>query len=443
MAKHMNIDEARLLEEAKHILQGNDRGGFTVPSPKLYPFQWNWDSCFVSMGMSNYKVEAAISELQALLRGQWENGMIPHILFHSKNEEGYFPNWDFWDSSVNPGAPKDLKTSGISNPPILGLALEQMLDKNADNATVVDFVRQSLPAVIRFHEFFYAQRDPFHEGLLYMYHPWESGRDNSPLWDDALSLIDLNKAQLPTYQRRDLSVADASERPTSQQYDQYVYLLLLGKRHRYEGEGIAQDSEFLIQDSLMNAMLIRSNQSLMELGERFGIDTGSIREKQSQSIQSYEQKFWQEALQTYCGYDLRQKKHLPFWEIGGLSALLAGVPSPDKARKMSQYLEELVGQNYMIVPSFDVKHPLYDSKRYWRGPIWPQMNWMVCHGLKQYGMHELAHNVRHNFLELVERFGFHEYFEAQKDLMQKEHGGYGGDHFSWTASSVVDFIMAP
>lgn len=438
----MNIDEARLLEEAKQILKANDRGGFTVPSPKLYPFQWNWDSCFVSIGMANYDIEAAISELQTLLRGQWENGMIPHILFHSKSEAGYFPNWDFWDSSVNSGAPKDLKTSGISNPPILGLALEQMLDKHPDHPQVVAFVKDKLPDVIRFHEFWYAQRDPQKEGLVYMYHPWESGRDNSPLWDDALNLIDLQKTQLPTYQRRDLSVADASERPTSRQYDQYVYLLLLGKRHQYEGEGIARDSEFLIQDSLMNALLIRSNQSLLALGERFGVDTGSIREKQSQSIQSYEDKFWQEERQTYCGYDLRQKKHLPYWEIGGMAALLAGVPSPEKARKMAQYLEDLMAQNYMIVPSFDVKDPLYDSKRYWRGPIWPQMNWVVYHGLKQYGMEELASHVRQNFLELVQKFGFHEYFEAQKHLMEKEHGGYGGDDFSWTASSIIDFIMA-
>ena len=28
-------------EEAKRILRANDRGGYTVPTARLYPHQWN------------------------------------------------------------------------------------------------------------------------------------------------------------------------------------------------------------------------------------------------------------------------------------------------------------------------------------------------------------------------------------------------------------------
>lgn len=31
-------------DRAKRILAANDRGGYTVPTDRLYPFQWNWDS---------------------------------------------------------------------------------------------------------------------------------------------------------------------------------------------------------------------------------------------------------------------------------------------------------------------------------------------------------------------------------------------------------------
>ena len=34
------------INEAKRILVSNDRGGYTVPTDRLYPFQWNWDSAF-------------------------------------------------------------------------------------------------------------------------------------------------------------------------------------------------------------------------------------------------------------------------------------------------------------------------------------------------------------------------------------------------------------
>ena len=101
----MTKKQTELIDRAKKILAKNWREGFTVPTDKLYPFQWNWDSGFVSMGLGHFNVEKAMSELASLFSGQWQNGMIPHIIFHSENETTYFPNFDFWKASVNAGAP--------------------------------------------------------------------------------------------------------------------------------------------------------------------------------------------------------------------------------------------------------------------------------------------------------------------------------------------------
>jgi len=86
--------QINLLEKAKQILIDNWQGGFTVPRKKLYPFQWNWDSGFVSMGFGHFNLGYAMQELASLFSGQWKNGMIPHIIFHSENETTYFPNHD-------------------------------------------------------------------------------------------------------------------------------------------------------------------------------------------------------------------------------------------------------------------------------------------------------------------------------------------------------------
>lgn len=436
------MNDETLVAEGKKILKNNRRNGFTVPRDRLYPFQWNWDSGFVSLGFANYNLDYAFSELRALLSGQWQNGMVPHIIFHSETEKTYFPNWDFWDAGVNSGAPKSPKTSGISQPPVLGFVSENIYLKHPNNQQVKDFVAEIFPKIVNYHKFWYRYRDPEKEGLIFIYHPWESGRDNSPIWDEALNLINLETANLPKYQRRDTSIADASERPTSKQYDQYVYQLLLGKKHQYDGPGIAAESDFLIQDTLMNAMLIASNQSLINLGEKFGFDVGQIKEWQQQSILSFEEKLWNEKLQTYTGYDLRQKKSLAFKEIGGLTPLFAGIPSPERAKKLFAILADLIDRDFLIVPSFDVDHELFDSKRYWRGPIWPQMNWLIYHGLKKYGNDPLAQRVKDDLKTLVSKFGFHEYFEAQRHLVETTHGGYGGDKFSWTASSIIDLILS-
>ena len=39
-------------QNAVEIITKNDRGGYTVPTSKLYPHQWNWDSAFTALGIS-------------------------------------------------------------------------------------------------------------------------------------------------------------------------------------------------------------------------------------------------------------------------------------------------------------------------------------------------------------------------------------------------------
>jgi len=439
----MNGKETLLIKKAKQILAQNWKGSFTVPTNKLYPFQWNWDSGFVSMGIGHFNLDNAMQELASLFSGQWRNGMIPHIIFHSEKETSYFPNFDFWEASVNSGAPNKPKTSGITQPPVHGFVLEQLLLQHPKDEKLKAFAKVLYPRIVAYHRFFYQYRDPHKEGLTFIFHPWESGRDNSPLWDESMDRIVIDHNELPKYTRRDTSIADPSERPTSEQYDRYVYLLELGKKHQYDGKGIAEESPFLIQDSLINAILIKSNQSLITIGKQLGLDTGEVAEWQSQSKKAYKQKLWNKDLGCFTTYDLRGNKQVLHKEIGGIFPIFAEIPTKTQAKKINKYLTDLHKRGFYICPSFDVDSPLFDSKRYWRGPIWPQMNWMIYHGLKNYGFEETAKIVRSDLMDLVQKVGFYEYFESQKSVVEKMNKGYGGDNFSWTASSIIDLILNP
>ncbi|MEM1323174.1 MAG: trehalase family glycosidase [Bacteroidota bacterium] len=429
-----------LLSDAKRILQLNWKDGFTIPTSKLYPFQWNWDSGFTCLGQSYFDLDYAIQEMQSLFSSQWENGMLPHIVFHSEDEKSYFPNFDFWDAQVNPGAPQRPKSSGITQPAVHGFILENLLEKFPDHHQLQQFVKALFPKVVKYHRFLYTYRDPLREGLMFIYHPWESGRDNSPLWDSSLDRIIIDPAEIPPYVRKDTSLAPAEERPTSYQYDRYVYLLQLGKKYRYEDIGIFEESPFLVQDTLMNAVLIKSNQSLINIGRRFGFDTKELEEWQQQSSAQFSSKLWNEDLQTFTPYDLRGEQYLPHKEIGGIAALYAQIPSPEQAVILNSYLLGLHERGYYICPSFDVDSPLFDSKRYWRGPIWSQMNWMIYHGLQHYGFEETAAIVKSDLIELVDKLGFYEYFESQKTVTNDLLAGYGGGNFSWTAACVLDLL---
>lgn len=131
---------------------------------------------------------------------------------------------------------------------------------------------------------------------------------------------------------------------------------------------------------------------------------------------------------------------MPHKEIGGLAALYAEIPNANQAEQSKNYLQNLHDRGFYLCPSFDVDSPLFDSKRYWRGPIWPQMNWMIYHGLKKYGYEEIAQIVKSDLIELVTNLGFYEYFESQKELATSLTTGYGGGDFSWTAACTLDLM---
>ena len=53
------IDLDRLRSDAIEVLRVNDTGRFVKPSQRLYPWQWNWDSAFVVIGLSGVEPERA------------------------------------------------------------------------------------------------------------------------------------------------------------------------------------------------------------------------------------------------------------------------------------------------------------------------------------------------------------------------------------------------
>jgi len=441
--KKITSQFSRLKKEAVQILHDNTWDGrYTVPSSNLYPYQWNWDSGFVAMGFAQFDVKRAFLELEALFDGQWENGMLPHIIFHSKKQEGYFPGPNYWQSSKVPRATKKVETSGITQPPVHAFILERIYEMHPKSQEVKDFIKAFLPKLFKLHKYYYTHRDPENEGLIYIYHPWASGRDNSPLWDDLVKTIPINKEDLPPYERYDNKKADPSERPSDRDYDIYVYLMEMGKKHQYRGIEIAKESPFVVQDTLYNAVLIKSNDSLISLGQEFGFDTREIEELNALSKKSFDEKLWVDELDMYAPYDLRNKKHIKLKEIGAFVSLYAGIPNQERAEKLIDYIDFLGEREdgYRIMPSFDPDHWIFDPKKYWKGPVWSQMNWLLYQGCKKYGHHGTANILKWDFLELVNNLGFYEYFDPRRAVADELTRGYGGPHFSWTAAVVLDLM---
>ncbi|CAF3816378.1 unnamed protein product, partial [Rotaria sp. Silwood1] len=73
----------------------------------------------------------------------------------------------------------------------------------------------------------------------------------------------------------------------------------------------------------------------------------------------------------------------------------------------------------------------FESKRYWRGPVWAIINWLIADGLRKNQLIELAAIIESQTINAIERAGFCEYF----DPMTGE--GLGGNKLSWTAAAYL------
>ena len=144
--------------QACAILRANDRGGYTVPNGRVYPFQWNWDSAFVALGFHTFDESRAWDELDSLFKGQWADGMVPHIVFHQP-ADGYYPGPGVWGTHHVP------PTSGITQPPVAASAAWRMLRDARDAAGARARAAALLPKLMHWHRWWHGTRDPAGTGL--------------------------------------------------------------------------------------------------------------------------------------------------------------------------------------------------------------------------------------------------------------------------------------
>jgi len=173
------MDKNIIIKKAKKVLENNWMGHFTKPSPELYPHQWSWDSGFIAIGYSHFDREKAMSELNSLFKGQWKNGMLPHIVFHKPSND-YFPDAKDWKIGLSNDAPGDIQTSGITQPPIHATAVWNIYNNAEDKKDTMQFIGNLFTKLLSSHRFLYNYRDVEDKGLVASIHRRYSVNPSSP-----------------------------------------------------------------------------------------------------------------------------------------------------------------------------------------------------------------------------------------------------------------------
>ena len=428
---------------ARRVLEQNDLGTMIAAAPRLYPHQWSWDAAFIAIGLARVSVPRAITELRTLLAAQWETGMIPHIVFSPGSD--YFPGPDVWGTDRAAARPPGVETSGICQPPVHAIALARILRIAAEAGGETEqearaFAREAVPKLAAWHRWLATVRDPDGQGLVQIHHGWESGMDNSPRWDDAYAAIVVeHETEL---RRHDTAlVADVSERPSDREYQRYLHLVAQMRSVDYDDSRISQIIDFRVGDVFMTAILAVAAEELIAVGRDVGLeeevtDQSAIAARARAAVIA--------SVEPDSGlcrdWDARSGSWTSALSLASFSVLLCG---GDDALYRRQR-DIITGPSwaghprlrFALPPTLPPDDPGFRPRTYWRGPIWPVMNWLFWWALERHGDSGLAGQWREEGLAQLADLAYGEYYEP---LTGEPLGSHDQ---SWTAAAALDWLAA-
>lgn len=322
----------------------NDRA--IVPVSRVWNETWggyilfDWDTYFTSLMLALDSRDLAYSNAIAITNAITEQGFIPNL-------ESSFGN----------------KSFDRSQPPVGSMCCKLLYDKFGETW----FLEEVYDHLLTWNRWWVKARDndgylswgsdPHTRGMnghSKQGAMWESGLDNSPLFDDAIFNKDKNVLELADAGLMGLYVADC----------RYLADIagILGKKN----------------DQL--ELTERADRIAVKLEELWDEESGIYRDKYTDTG-----KFSDHLAPT------------------NFYPLIGGVPSQQQAERMvREHLlnpDEFYGE--WMVPSIARNDPAFKDNSYWRGRIWAPMNFLVYMGLKQYDLPDAQKLLAEKSLRLI------------------------------------------
>jgi Trehalase len=418
------MDDDQLRSNAVEVLARNRRHGYTLPAPGLYPFQWCWDTGPIALGWAAAgHWDQAWSEIERLLSAQWPSGMVPQIVFWEESDE-YFPGPKVWGTDRQPAS------TGLTQPPLPVSAATRLFVQDPDRDRAQQAFGALWPRLVSWLAWIErARRGP--HGAAVIVHPWESGMDNSPSWDEPLSTVP--EARYIKVERRDTATVSARNRPSQREYRQYIGIVEALRDAGWDTERQPADSPFAVEDPCLTAITSRAASDLAAVAAMAGMD-GTEPARIATALQAGLDALWDDQLGWFRPYDVWAGCSTGPATSIGLVALWADI-GVSRARQM---IDRVASWRQVVpgsIPTTDPGVATFDPARYWRGPIWVIVNWLVADGLTRCGLIESAEDLRRATRALVEQ-GFSEYFDPRTSA------GMGGQGFSWSAALTLSWLTA-
>ena len=384
----------KLTNEYQKLLLNNRRQtdgfSYTIPSPDTYPYQWLWDSCFHAIILSGLNIEDAKAEILSLLSQQFQNGMIPHMIYWENHEKVTFPKIQ-WGKDV---------TSTITQPPMIAYAIWQIFQKDKE----VDFLKNTYRHLYHFYRYLLNERDPHEKHLIGIMNPDESGEDNSPRFDLPLGLPPQHTFEENIQKRLNL-VAQNIECKFDAPF--------------------CMRNFFWVKDVPFNAIMVENLRILSQIASKldFGEDASFFAAEAEKIVLAMRKYMFEDNLFWPTFGENYQKIKIKTWAI--FAPLFAQILTKKEDLVEKHLLNPREFWTEYKIPTVSIDEPSFDPKSLWRGPVWIGTNWFIYKGLKNYGFLEIAQQIKDSSLKLLSNSGFREYFNPQTGE------GLGAKNFTW------------
>ncbi|MFW6136138.1 MAG: amylo-alpha-1,6-glucosidase [Chloroflexota bacterium] len=348
---------------ANNLISPSGRVGYEamMPSKINYVGLWLWDSALHALAYRHVDPDLARDQIRAMVAHQLSDGMMPDAVY---------------DEGVIAEIEHPIRAE-VTKPPILAWAALKLHETDPD----LEFLREIYVPLVRWNAWWFAMNDDDVDGLAQYNHPYSSGLDDSPLWDDGMP----------------------------------------------------------VEPPDLNTYLCVQMGSLAMMAEELGMDAeGAMWRRRARAIVTRMlEDFWDEEAGVF--WALHQEQPIRVVTPFNLYPLWTGQLPEEVCDRLIGHLTdpEEFWDGY-VVPTVARNDPHYDPETMWRGPVWANINYFFVEALQQVGREDLARAVRDRTLELIMSHpSIYEFYNAETGEPPQE----AVDMFGWTAAVFIDLAI--
>ena len=332
-----------------------------MPSKLGYVGLWLWDNAMHALAYRHVDAELARNQIRSMLAHQLPNGMVPDVVY---------------DDGIVAAIDHPI-TGEVTKPPILAWAALKLHETDPD----IDFLSEIYVPLVRLNAWWFSMNDDDGDGLVQYNHPYSSGLDDSPLWDQGMPV---ESPELNTY----LCVQMGS---------------------------LAMIAEALHMDAEARMWKRRAAAIVSRMIEHFWDAEAGL--------------FW--AIKDHQPVRVTTPFNLyPLWT--------GQLPEHIRERLMGHLRNPEMFWGPFVLPTVARNDPHYDPQTMWRGPVWANINYFFIEALRQIGENDLADQLRERTLEMIMAHrDIYEYYDAETGAPPPK----AVNNFGWTSAVFIDLAI--